>query len=339
LGLVLLLEGLSAGVDARLGTLQDHAGADLYVAQPGTTSLLGATSYLPPGTAGAVAQLPGVRSATPMRGFFTVALAGEARVPAYLVGAPTGAPGSPWRLARGRAPTAVGEVAIAQHAAARAGVDVGDVVEVMGTPLEVVGLAADADLFMASFAFVTHETTNALLGAPGSTSFVLVRADDPAAVAAAARRAGLHVRTPEQLLAADLALKSGAYDAALRGLIALASLVGGVVVSLTIYAGVLDQARAYGVARALGMGRVQLARIVMSQSLTVAGLGACVGGAVFLAAGAVVTVARPELAIVATTGGVVRTAVAAVAIGLLAGLLPARRIMHVPPASAFGGAR
>jgi putative ABC transport system permease protein len=168
---------------------------------------------------------------------------------------------------------------------------------------------------------------------------VLVQTDDPLAVAAAAQQAGLHVRTPDQLLAADLALKSGAYDAALRGLIALASIVGGVVVSLTIYAGVLDQARAFGVARALGMGRAQLARIAMSQSLTVAVLGAFVGGVVFVLAGAIVTAARPELAIVATTGGVVRTAVAAVAIGLLAALLPARRIMRVAPASAFGGAR
>jgi hypothetical protein len=278
-----------------------------------------------------------------MRGFFTVATTDRARLPTFLVGGdPAGAAG-PWDLAVGHRPEAPDEIVLAEHAASRAGLDLGDRVVVLGTPLEVVGLAGDADLFMASFAFVTHEATDRLLGAPGSTSFVLVETDeDPgnlAATAAALRGAGMHVRTPAQLMAADLALKSGAYDAALGLLVGVAALVCVLVVALTIYGGVVAQARSFGVLKAIGAGRVRLYRIVLAQSLLMAAGGVLLGAVLFGIGRRVLGELRPEVAVHLTGGAAVRAVAMAAIIGLLAAWLPARRLTALAPAGAFGGRR
>jgi ABC-type antimicrobial peptide transport system permease subunit len=81
-----------------------------------------------------------------------------------------------------------------------------------------------------------------------------------------------------------------------------------------------------------------LFRLVLSQSLVLAGVGLVAGGLLFVAGQALLGVLKPQFAITLTLGSVQRVVIAALAMGLLATLLPARRLMAMAPALAFRGA-
>jgi YHS domain-containing protein len=66
--LMLLLDGLWSGIRTQSSLFEDRVGADLYVTQPGITSLLGGGSLLPTSTVDAVRSDPGVTWAAPVRG-------------------------------------------------------------------------------------------------------------------------------------------------------------------------------------------------------------------------------------------------------------------------------
>src|SRR5262249_44716703 len=124
--MVLVIDGLSAGVDARVTVYETRAGADLYVAQPGANSLLGSTSDVPRSVVDQVRAAPGVQWAAPVRGFFTVPTVAGVKLPSYLVGWVPGQPGGPWQLDEGRAPATPDEIAVGRQFASRGHLAVGD---------------------------------------------------------------------------------------------------------------------------------------------------------------------------------------------------------------------
>lgn len=336
--LILLLDGLSTGIDSRVTVFEDRVGADLYIAQPGTQSLLGSTSVIPTSVRDRVAALPSVRWAAAVRGFFTVQEVGGKRVPAYVVGYERGDHGGPWDLAAGRAPVRDDEVAVGRQLATAAGVGVGDQVVLVGRPFRVVGIAADADMFMASFVFMTHAATDSLLQAPGTTSFVLVGADQPARAAADIRGLGLPVLTRDEIAQHDLALKGQAYTAVLGLLVVVAFGIGTVVIALTVYSTVMEHRREYGVMKAVGAGAGRLTGVVLRQTLVLAAAGLVAAAVLFVVASQLLAVLRPQFAITPTVSAVVRVVVASLAMAAVAAYLPARRLGTMEPAAAFRGA-
>jgi ABC-type antimicrobial peptide transport system permease subunit len=57
----------------------------------------------------------------------------------------------------------------------------------------------------------------------------------------------------------------------------------------------------------------------------------------FLAGRGIIMSVRPQFAVVATTGSVARAAIAALAMGLIAAVVPARRLAALEPAAAYRG--
>src|SRR3546814_15101655 len=70
--LILLLDGLWAGIQANVTTYEDNVGADLYVAQPGTRNFFGAVSVIPEDTVDAVRADPDVGWAAVVRGCLSI---------------------------------------------------------------------------------------------------------------------------------------------------------------------------------------------------------------------------------------------------------------------------
>jgi len=335
--LILLLDGLSSGIDARVTVYEERSGAALFVGQPGTKSFLGATSVLPKSTIETVRAQPGVTWAAAIRGFFTVPRINGISVPSYVVGWEPGQPGGPWSLAAGREPVGDDEVAVGQQFAQRCGVDIGSSIKLFGRSFTVVGVAADADMFMASFVFMTHQATDVLLNAPQSTSFILVGTDRPDEVRSALDAVGINALTRHEIEQNDLALKGQAYSVGLNLMVGVAFLVGTLVIALTIYAAVMEKRREYGIIKAIGADATRLFRIVLSQSLVLAAVGLVAGGVMFVVGQRLLGVLKPQFAIVLTLASVQRVVVAAVAMGLLATFVPARRLVAMAPATAFRG--
>ncbi|MGQ0831625.1 MAG: ABC transporter permease [Microthrixaceae bacterium] len=333
--LILLLDGLWAGIEANVTTYEDNVGADLYVAQPGTRNFFGAISLIPASTVGAVRADPNVEWAVPVRGFFSIVELHDTKVPTYVIGSVPGERGGPWELRQGRAPVADDEVAIGSVMADRHGIRVGDGLEIMGRRFTVVGTTTDA--FMASFVFMTHAATDQVLSAPATTSFVLVGTSDPAAVRARLESAGLAVLDRDELAANDLSLMARAYSVPLRVMRAVAFTVGSLVIALTVYTAIMERRREYGIVKAMGARGRQLLALAVRQTMILAGLGLASGGLLFIVGRAYITAVRPQFIILVSPGSVGRAAIAALLMALAAAVVPARRLARLEPATAYRG--
>jgi putative ABC transport system permease protein len=333
--LILLLDGLWAGIEASITTYEDHVGAELYVAQPGARNFIGATSQLPANTVVTVLADPDVEWAVPVRSFLSIVGVHDRKVPVNVIGYTPGEPGGPWELRSGRAPTSGDEVVVGSTLARQHGVGVGDQLDLLGTRFSVVGTTTDA--YMVSFAFITHDAADALVRSPDTTSFVLVGTADPAAVRYRLEAAGLTVLDRDTLARNDLGLVARAYKVPLTVMRGVAFAIGSLVIALTTYSAIAERSREYGIVKAIGASGRDLFRIALQQSTIISLGGMVAGGLLYLVGRAVIVTARPQFAIVATAGNVGRALIAALLMGLVACVVPARRLMRLEPATAYRG--
>lgn len=333
--LILLLDGLWAGIKANITTYEDNVGADLYIAQPGTRNFFGAISVIPAGTLDTVRADPDVDWAAAVRGFFSIVELHERKVPTYVIGSTPGERGGPWEIRAGRAPAADDEVAIGTVLARRHGLAVGDGMEIMGRRFTIVGTTIDA--FMASFVFMTHAATDDLLRAPDTTSFVLVGTTNTGAVRARIQATGLTVLDRDELARNDLALMARAYEVPLTVMRGVGFVIGSLVIALTGYSAIVERRREYGIVKAIGARSRHLISLAVQQTLIVSGVGLVAGVLLFIAGRAFITSVRPQFIILATPGSISRAVAAAVLMGLVASVLPARRLAKLEPATAYRG--
>jgi putative ABC transport system permease protein len=71
--------------------------------------------------------------------------------------------------------------------------------------------------------------------------------------------------------------------------------------------------------------------------LIIAALGLAAGGMLFLVGRAYISWVRPQFVILVAAGGIGRAVVAGVLMGLVAAVLPARRLARLEPAVAYRG--
>ena len=333
--LILLLDGLWAGIQANITTYEDNVGADLYVAQPGARNFFGSVSFIPADTVEAVRADPDVDWAVPIRSFLSIVQLHDRKVPTNVVGFVPGERGGPWEFGRGRAPSADDEVAVGSVIARQHGLSVGDDIEIMGRRFRIVGTTSDA--FMLSFVFMTHAATDDLLRSRDTTSFVLVGTDDPDAVRARLLPTGLSILDRDTLARNDLSLMARAYEVPLTVMRVVAFVIGSLVIALTAYSAIVERRREYGIVKAIGARGHHLVRIAVEQTLIVSAVGLVAGAGLFFAARSLITSVRPQFVILATTGNVARAVAVAVVMALIAAVLPARRLATLEPASAYRG--
>lgn len=333
--LMLLLDGMWAGVRAQVTVYEDNAGASLVVVAPGTENLFSDSSVLRSSTVAQVAATPGVRWAAPVRTMYTILDLHDGRIAASLVGSVPGKPGGPWRLARGRAPATDDETTVDGTLAKRHGLRIGADLEVMGREFRIVGLTTTGSTFMTGMVFLTHAAVQQLLSAPGTTGAVLVGTDQPAAVSEALQAQGLTVRTREQLRQADLALMTKVFGSPMKLMVGIALLAGTLVIALTAYGAVVEHRRDFGVVKALGATTSRLSRLALVQSLAVAAAGVVVGLGLFAVGRELVGMWRPQFLILLTGQTITRALLAALVMAVLAALVPARRLAQLDPAAAF----
>ena len=333
--LILLLDGLWAGVQDQVTMYVDNAGADLYVAERGSRNFLAGASTIPADTVDAAAADPDVQWAAPVRGLFSILDLHGRKIPAYVVGSVPGRPGGPWSMKSGRTPRIADEVVVGDLIERRHGVGPGDTVEILGRRFRVVGVA-NASTFMTSFVFMTHEASDTLLRSPDTTSFVLVRTDRPDAVRERLAAGGTYaVLDLDQLRESDMSVFTRAFGAPLRVMRLVAFAAGTLIIALTAFTSIAERRREYGIIKAMGAGLARLVSVALGQTLMLAVLGLA-AGAVFLIGGRqLIEWARPQFLIVITVASVARTAVVALVMGTVAAVLPARRLASLDPATAY----
>jgi putative ABC transport system permease protein len=214
----------------------------------------------------------------------------------------------------------------------------GDVAEVAGRRLRVVGTVRGYKGLPGTYVFCSLSTARTLLRlGEDQATYLLARCHDPAAAAAVARRLGArpgmaaftreefaHRSQLHWLVKTNAGLALGA--AALLGL-----LVGGAVTSQTLYAAVAASLREYATLEALGIPTGRMAALVLAQSLWVGLTGVGLGlpaalGLAWAGAGLGVQVLLPAWLLAASAALTVLMAV-------LSGLVALGSLRLVEPAT------
>lgn len=333
--LILLLDGLWAGMQQQATVYPDRVGADLFVLQPGVRDLTAGAGTLPTRTADVVRADPAVSWTAPVRSTYLILTLHDRKAAVYVVGSVPGQPGGAWSLTAGRRPAADDEITVGAVVARRHGIAVGDQLEANGSRLRVVGLSRSTG-FMLDYVFVTHTELGRLTGArEGTTSFVLVGTAQPDVVAARLRAAGLNVLTRQQVAANNLTATAGIAGSPIRLMVGIGLAAGTLIIALTGYTAILERRREYGIVKALGATRTRLVTLAITQTVTLASLGFVAGLVLFLAGRLLILVTRPQFTVAVTGGAVTRAALAALAMALVAAILPARRLAALEPAAAY----
>lgn len=337
--LILVLAGFLAGMNRQVTAYHDRAPGSVVVAQAGVRNLLGATSLLPPGAADAVRATEGVAAAVPILSQAVILDLHGKKQFTYLVAYDPQLGGGPWQLAAGREPAADDELVFDRVLAERHGIAPGDRVDVLGRTFRVTGLSEGTTSWMTSYFFIRKSAAEALLRAPGATSFLLVSPAQgvPPAVLRDRLRAvpGVEATLTRDAAANDLALFARIFSAPLRLMVGIAFLVGTLVVGLVIYTATVERQREYGVLKALGAGNGLLYRMVTVQALIAAVAGSLAGVGLAFGAARLIMALRPQFLVALEPSAIARALVAGLAMALLAAFLPARVIAALAPADVF----
>ena len=335
--LILILQGFLSGMYRQIAAYLEYTPGSVVVAQEDVTNLLGATSLLPPSTA-AAARSRGATVAAILSQFVILDLH-DKKQPVYLVGYDPASGGGPWKLAAGRTPQNNYQVVFDRILAERHGITLGDRVEMMDRTFTVVGLSEETTSWMTSFIFIRKTAAEALWRIPGGTSFLLVT--PPERVTPEALRVrlddlpGADALLKRDMIANDARLFARFFSAPLQLMIAIAFLVGTLIVGMVIYSATIERQREYGVLKATGARNSVLYRTVVTQALVVASAGALVGIGLANGIAQLIMMLRPQFLIVLEPAAVAWSLFAGLVMALLAALVPIRAIAGLAPADIF----
>src|SRR5215207_1434633 len=338
--LVGLLFGLREGIRQQVTTFVDNAGAEVYVAPRDSRSFVtGGPPALPASLARELERQPGVEQTGPIVSSEAILRLHDQRVATQLVGFQPGRLGSPWKLAAGRAPARSGEIAVDRVMAKAHGLEPGGTVMLRGRRLRVVGLTDRTASWMTPLVFVTRRDAAAMQGAPESAGFVLVRGDgrstDRLAAGLQKRFPHLNVMTRAELAANDRALMSRSFNAPLLVMVLIALAIGALVIAITTYGFVSERRREFGSLKAIGARNGRLYRVVSGQALAIAAIALAAGVALQQGSARAIEALWPKFLFVNLPSHYVLVVLAALVMGLVGALVPARVLARLDPAEVF----
>lgn len=341
LSLTLALDAIYAGVANQLTSYIERAGADVWVAQGGVRNLHMVASTLPESVVEEVAAVRGVAEVTPILEATDTVAAGDERTVVYVVGLPDGAPiGGPWDVVEGSARVRPGEIIVDRGFARKAGVTIGDSVDVLGGQARIVGLSRGTASLVNSVAFVSFDDFRAMRGGAPVISFALVRiagtasADTVAAdierlvdgVTAQSRAAFLD---EERRIVTDMSADIISIMSAVGFVVALA------VVALTVYVAILARRREFGVLKALGAPNRVLYRVVLVQAAISVAVGLASGLAFTALLAFAISRTDLNLELAITASSLAKVGLFAAIIAALGSILPIQQVAGVDPAVVF----
>lgn len=335
--LALALDGIFIGSTRQVSRYIDTSPADVFVSQEGVRTMHMSVSVLPESLVGQIQSLPGVAWAEPILFTSEALQADTGRRPTYVFGYRPGGPSGPGLLVAGTEP-GPGEMVADEAAAAALGIEIGDRAEVMGRTWTVSGLSSGLTSIINTAVFVRYDDLASVMGRATTASYVLVGSDgDANAVAEQIRAAvpGVEVLTRPSFSAEERALVAQ-MSTDLMGIMSIAAfLVGLAVIGLVLYATVLARLRELGVMKALGLNRARITRLVLTQAAWTVGSAVLVAVAITALIAAVISAVTPDIDLAITPSSVLRTAAAAVVVGVAGALVPVRRVLRIDPASVF----
>ena len=193
--LILALDAIFKGVEQRITAYIDYSGADIWVSQSDVFNMHMASSSLPDSVSRKVRLVPGVAAVSPILYIANNVVVGEERNLAYIIGLPERAElGGPWNVSKGLNIPGEGQAIMDRSVAEKSGVELGNLVEILGEELEVVGLTEGTSSLVNSIAFISQEDFETARGSYDTFSFLLVMVREGESPQAVADRIRVRVR-------------------------------------------------------------------------------------------------------------------------------------------------
>lgn len=349
IAVILVLEGFRTGLGQQLRLSVLHRGAPLIAVQPGVRNLMAARSVLPQLSRAAVEAVPGVKTAHPLTGIPVIVTHRGNKAPLYLFAYDD--LGGPHRFV-GDLPDASGDIVVDRSFAKAFSLSAGDELDIAGFTFRISGIAEGAAALFTAQAFISYDTlldfylnSNAvpdlatfpllsylLIETDNGVSLTRLRDDIEAAVPA------VDVLDARTLAASDARLGQTLFGAVFALMIAVAYLIGVLVIGMITFAAVTSRRKTLAVMMALGFPASWVGRLVVLETacLTVLAYPLAVGLAQLLAMG-IEQLAPLYLIQPAAWRPLLFTGLASLAFALAGACLPAWRIRRVDPASVFRG--
>lgn len=341
--LILALDAVVGGMEARLTAYIDLSGADIFVAQSGVRNMHMAASVIPLSVKSRVRAVPGIASVTPVLYLTNVVVANDTRHLAYVIGLPPSAvAGVPWRIAQGQAIPRAGEAIIDRGIAEQSGVRIGDTVEILGEEFTVAGLSEGTANLTNSVAFIARADFARLRGEGATASYVLAKVAPGESPAVVARRIEALVdevtaQTRQEFAAQERKVINDMSTDLITIMNLVGVLIGMAVMALTVYTATLARRAEYGVLKALGARSRQLYGVVLAQAFISVGIGFLLGIGFTLALSAIVPRTGLTLALQMRGPAILNVGVIAIVIAGISAILPIKQIAGLDPATVFRG--
>ncbi len=335
--LILVVLSLYRGFQREAGSFVETAPGDIWVMEQDTTDIFHSSSAVSEQKIGQIAAVDGVAYVTTLFAKRVNVTYSGGKSDSFITAFDV-PPGT--QLLPGITAPLPGNVAIDNVFARKTGLGVGDSLGVRGRSLTVSEVGDITNVGLSQFSIISASDARDLLAVPGYASYALVSLKpgaDPAVV----------VRTIEHQIPGAQAETKAAFAEANRSeivsfflpiievLLIIAFLVGTVVIGLTIYTATAERAREYGVLKAIGASGGYLYRIVIGQSLIIGIAGFVLSVPLTLAVNRVARQLVPEFVTVLRWQDVAAVLVAALAMAVIAAVIPVRRIATIDPASVF----
>lgn len=341
--LILALDAIFTGVEQRITAYIDYSGADLWVSQSDVFNMHMASSSLPDSVARKVRLVPGVATVSPIMYVANNVIVGDERNLAYIIGLSERAEfGGPWHVSRGLNVPRKGEAIIDRSVAEKSGVELGDLVEILGEELEVVGLTEETSSLVNSIAFISQEDFETARGSYDTFSFLLVKVregESPQVVAdrIRARVRDVTVQTREQFSGQERQVVKDMSTDVVTIMNLIGFLIGLAVMALTVYTSTLSRRREYGMLKALGARNSDLYFTVLTQAVISILLGFFFGWAITWLLTVMIPLTGMALMVAINPNSLIKVGAVSLLLAGLSAMIPIRQISDLDPAMVFRG--
>ena len=277
--LMLFLLAIYYGVSDASVRYVRESDADIWILQRHAANLLRGTSLLTSNHGEIIKRVEGVKSISPILFFTATVNVPDNTASMHLVGYdPSTGKGGPPEIIEGDTLQNNDQIILDYAFAARYKIKIGDKLPIRDDTLTVTGLSGGTNLFVIQFAFITLEEARELLGFPSIVSCYQVMTEpgsNPFTITEKIRSASPDLAVFDRITflnnnihEAETGVMPLLYVVALIGAIVLTALLS---LILSVY--VLEQQRDYAIMMALGAPSGFIPRIVIQQSLILAGSG------------------------------------------------------------------
>ncbi len=329
LGLALMMSGVANSFPAEIAATVRAVGASVWLVPEGSPGPFTAPATFPAAEVSALRTRPGLSSAAPL--LISRALAATGRAvgadaaavrDVNVLGVLPGRLGAP-RVAAGRALEGPGQ-AVADDAL---GARVGERISLNGVGFRVVGLLHGVTYFAGQpVVFVDIHDLQRMVGAPVASAVLLE--------GSAARHVAGFSALGTAAVRGDLSRPVAQASQTIRLIEILLWAIAAAIVAAVIYLSALERRVEFAVLKSVGTPGSHLFFGLMIEAVVMALASACIGYGVEAA-----IAPTSALAVLVSPGDYLVVPILAVAVGVVASLVPARRAARVDPALAFGAGK